>query len=256
MRALVNGIIVGCLLLILAGSAGAQTKNVALDDLLGDWLNRDYVEALKKTRSPLESLKMRYSAMTFTKKARWYEWMVVVNFHEAGRFNNIDGLHHSGTADNYTLEFNKNQYGRTIPENDRIVYPDGSLDALAWLSIIDGKEQRIQFVRVKPTMEAYVNQVVLAGEYTDTTGRKIVFTDNCKAIWPDETFTYVLGLDHVLTKCDYLYITEPGAKKYLAYAFEWKDSKLLIYNVVRPTEGFEAMYPAREPVYVLTPAKK
>jgi hypothetical protein len=248
MRVLLKGFFAGCLLLVLAGSAGAQATKVTLDSLVGDWLNRDYVEALNKTKSPLASLTSRYSHMTFYKRGQSYGWVVVQGFDSVERANMIDGLKPTGEPGTYAFIYSPVQRESTGIGNDRIVYPDGSPDTIAWIG--DG---RVRFVRVRPSMELYVNHVVLAGDYTDAKGRKFRFTDDCRAEWPDTTFTYRIGLGYALVRCDYLWIP---AEKNRPLAFEWKDGKLLVYDVIRPTPGFEAMHPSGAPLHVLTPVKK
>jgi hypothetical protein len=260
MHALVNGSVVACILVLLAGNARPQAAKVTMDDLLGDWLFKGYVGTLKKTKSPWEAIKpilqnqSRYTALRFTKESGGYEWLVIINFHE-GLTYNIDGIRPTGT-NTYALVYDKEQDSGRETENDRIVYPDGSSDALSWVFTLEGKEQRIQFIRVKPSMEAYVNRVVLVGNYTDISGRSFVFTDACEAKWPGKTFTYEIGLDHIFPECDYIYVpAERDGTKLRAYAFEWKNGKLLVYNV-RYSNDADVMHPSGDPLYVLTPKRK
>ena len=257
MRALVNGVFAGCLLLMLACGAEPQAGKVTMESLLGDWLNKNYVASLKKTKSPLKSWKGIYhTSLRFTKEPTGYEWVVEFNFHE-GLTYNIDGLRPTSVPNTYMLVFNGDQDSMRETENDRIVYPDGSSDALSWVFTLEGKEQRIQFIRVKPSMEAYVNRVVLAGNYTDISGRSFVFTDACEAKWPDKTFTYTIGLDCVLAHCDYFSIpAEKDGNRYLEYAFERKQGKLYLYSVHFAAEAPDFLVRDKKPLHVLTPKRK
>jgi hypothetical protein len=254
MRVLLRSFTTGCLLLVFTVSAGAQATKVSLDSLVGDWLNRDYVEALNKTKSPLASLTNRYSSMTFAKIGQSYWWGVEANFHTPERSNEVVGLKPTGEAGTYAFEYSAVQRGSTIQRDDLIVYPDGSPDGIAWVGFESGEKQRIHFIRVRPTMELYVNHVALAGDYTDWKGQKFRFTDDCRAEWPDTTFTYRIGLDHVFNECDYLRTGDARTNTLLEYAFQWNGGKLYLYNVV--SFGPEIKQLSGPTLHILTPVKK
>ncbi|MDP2982182.1 MAG: hypothetical protein Q8O92_02485 [Candidatus Latescibacter sp.] len=254
MSRLMNGVSAGCILLTLAGAAEVQEAKVSINDLLGDWLNKTYVDSLRKTLSPRASVKgIYYTAIRFTKIHEGFKWIIDFNFHEGLPYT-IDSLKVAGT-DTYSLIFNKEEVSGRETMDDRIVFPDGSFDDLSWVFTDKGKEQRIRFIRVRPSMEKFVNRIVLAGTYTDTSGRRFLFTDDSEAKWPNKTFIYEIGLDCVLAHCDHFSIpAEKDTKGAKFYAYERKNDKLYLYNTVFLYDVI--MEPEGSPLYVLTRKRK
>jgi hypothetical protein len=261
MRAFATGVFTVSLILMFAGSVEPQANKVVMDDLLGDWMSRTYQSSIERTRSPLLASRIfshqksiRYAVLSCEKDSGRIIWGATSNFHEGVRYR-IDGLKPADAPNTYVLVFNKEQDTPRETENDRIVFPDGSSDALTW--VFDaGMKRRINFGRVKPSLDAYVNHMVIAGTYTDPSGKLFEFTDGFEAKWPDKTFKYTIGMDCVLTDCDYIIVpAEMDGTQYRVYGYEWKQGKLYLYKAGHPGGG-DHIKRNTGPLYVLTPKPK
>jgi hypothetical protein len=241
-----------CFLLVTVGCADAQEKKTILDDLVGDWINKTYVETLQKTKSPLESWQgIHRTAFNVKKTTSGYELGINFNFHEGGWDAMIDSLR-SLAANTYAPVFISGQDIDHDSENNRFLYPDGSPDTLTWLFTENDKEKRISFVRAKPSKEVYANRIVLAGNYTDANGRKFGFTGDCRAEWPDTSFSYEIGLDVVQSHCDYIELIPHEGHPPYRFAFEWKNGFLTIYTTRISIDGV-CIERGEKPLYILTP---
>ena len=119
-----------------------------------------------------------------------------------------------------------------------------------WISNNEEKQ-----IGLEPTIDEYVNKIVIAGTYTDEKGQNYTFEEPGLAVWPEKTFKYVVGLDCFWTRREFDYI-EIFGEKYekiypMQYGFEWKDNRLLIYEIQNVYH--DTTKRADEPLYILTP---
>jgi len=230
-----------------------EPARIAPDMLEGAWLNKAIYDTLLTTKSPYRAIRgIYYTACEFKRKSGYLDWLVALNFHE-GMGYPLAALETTTVPDMYRPVFHVFRYCGDIAANNRFVITDSTRPAsFEWLfapRFPEGAgELQLTFVRVEPTVEDYINRVCLAGTYTDEKGREFVFTDDQTALWPERSFDYHIGLDHVITKCDYIYSV--GER---FYSFAWENGKLLISNVHPNKEFEEQLIPDDTPLYVLTP---
>jgi hypothetical protein len=246
-----SGLSAGFVLIALAGVARAQENTAVLEQILGNWLEQGYVETLVKTRSPLQALKTAHQkgihsvALRLEKDAEGYVWAATGDFHEGIPYS-VDGLRSLG-KNTYEPILTKRNMEET---GNRIVFPDGSKDALAWMFASGGKQHRLRFFRIN---DRFVNQAVLAGAYTDQGGRVFVFDGVDKAVWPDKSFAYTICLDTGFTQTDCIFVPEEKVgNRYRTYVFEWKEGKLYIYDIKGNGDEIQR---ADTPLYVLSSRK-
>jgi len=252
-----NFSLAGVFLLALSCDAESQVKTVDMDRLHGDWLEQAYLQILVKTRSPAKALKGMHiplgaSSLNFSRKSAWTEWTIVSGFHEFMWYR-VTGLKPAG-ENTYALRFSEKQECAFISEDNRIrLFPD-SPDSLEWLFTLEKKQRRIQYIRVHPSGEEYMNGLLLAGEYDGPKGQRYIFESSGRAIWPDKTFNYSLALDSNLERGDGCFIvpTEKDEWRYMAYMFERKNGKLYLYHIHYEGDT-QIMRSDPKPLYVLTP---
>jgi hypothetical protein len=210
-------VVVGC---VAASSASASTQKPGLEpesaaSLLatGDYLRGDYITALRKTRSPIQSEVREAPQLIQVRKSKTgLSLQVIFNFHEGGPTFAVGS------------------------DRSVVVQSSAEMDVSnAKLSIVDehhfkfgyatNPEDTYIFVR---DASAYVAGEVLVGTYTDDKGQSYVFGKDGWAIFPHRKFRYAVGVDHVLNHYDY-YEDETSPVK-TVYAFKRLDGQLQIFG--------------------------
>ena len=99
---------------------------------------------------------------------------------------------------------------------------------------------------------------MIAGNYKDEQGRTVIFEESGKAIWPDKTFKYVVGLDCYWTNSKFDYFEVTGYKYKgiypMRYGFEWRGNTLCIYEIANVNQD-TTVERKTKPLHVLTPQK-
>ena len=262
-----------CLALALLAPVPTMAEEVTLALLTGEWLNREYIDHLEATRSPVKvpfDGNRRWTALYFSRGNRYFEWKQVLSYHE-GVFLRITGLQPEPEAGIYRVLFHDRQtHGRATGEDRFLIPHTRPLEEMTWLfDELYGptpRKRRIAFRRVEPDIAAFVNRTVIAGTYTDRRGRSFTFEENGAGAWPDSTFfTYTVELDKhgAAGRYDVFHVpTDPADyRRRRTYAFEWKDDRLLIFptreaDLTRPfTPGVDPVWiRAESPLFILQAA--
>ncbi len=171
--------------------------------LAGDYLRKDYLDTLVKTRSPFRSVASDTPQLVSVAIENGRPVLnTVFNFHEGGP------------------EF------LTRPDGSIAVKPGYGLKvANPTFIAIDAQHFRLGFDDFAPEVYSfvgnsgrYVADLVLAGEYVDQHSRHYVFAKDGNATFPDRKFRYSVGMDHILNGFDYF--QDDTAKK--TYGFRRK----------------------------------
>ena len=161
--------------------------------------------------------------------------MVICNFHEGGTEFKVTGIKQTTKKGAYDLIVQVPDYASEKKSKFTFIKKDSS-DEIQWT--YESGHQKIinSFIRVEPSVSVFVNRLLLAGEYIDGKGRKFLFTESGKAMWPGKNFGYEIILDYVGSpaSCDFLMeVDERGrySNPAVLYRFLWEGNKLLIYQV-------------------------
>jgi len=209
---------------------GMEPESAASLLVTGDYLRGDYIMALRKTRSPIQSEACGAPQLIQVRKRKTgLSLQVVINFHEGGP----------------TFVVGKD---RSV-----IVRSSAEMDVSnAKLSIVDGHHFKFGYGKNRADIytfvrdaSAYVAGEVLVGTYTDDKGRSYAFGKDGWAIFPHRKFRYAVGVDHVLNHYDY-YEDETSPVK-TVYAFKRLDGLLQIFR----TQGEMGQVVDERPTVVL-----
>lgn len=228
-----------------AGACFSQTDAHAelLETLRGEWLSQSYLEALEETRSPIKASGGPVTAFKILKEGDSYQWMQIFGFHEAINLEIYD-VKPAREAHSYLVFCDSEIEGGS--EKIMLQNPD-SFDVLVWIKHQQRGVDTLTFIRARPDIESFINQMVLAGDYTDDAGRRFSFSPSGEARWPDRSFSYQINLDHEGVDCDVFSILHE--EEWQGYGFAWRQNKLLIY----PVQGVEILSCAKQPLFILTP---
>ena len=220
------------------------------------WLNCEYVETLKTTRSPMKAAQdIYYVSINFKKSDTNIEWEQIYNFHEGLKLP-LDGFKKM-VDDSYMPVLNKSEVDYYSVKDDRLVFTGNPIDKIEWnfkdKNTNPGELKNLKFVRAEPNVETFINRYAIAGKYKDEQGHIYTFSEEGKAVWPDKTFDYETGLDFILTKFDYFFNeSEYEINKPVIVGFEWINNKLHLFKGFdnEQTGGF---LKENKPYLILTP---
>jgi hypothetical protein len=211
----------------------------------GEYLSTEYIEELRRTRSPLKAGGRRggLELVRVRREGKQFVVQPIINFHEGGS------------------EFAINSDGSIARA------PEPSITGLSNVSatVLDDHTIRLGYGDFKPATyvcvddaATYVSKAVLAGRYKDEQGRRYNFQEDGWAVFPERKFEFEIGLDHVLN--DYDYFMDAGHdKKHLlwrVWAYKWNRNTLQIFKTRGEDEegGFEEIV-GRKPLFVLHPVR-
>ncbi|MFC1490386.1 hypothetical protein ACFL6K_04180 [Candidatus Latescibacterota bacterium] len=251
-----------CLLFIYYLSEGRFAN---LNQIEGEWFNKQFIEELERTKSIRKSYNVDnntlYTAFNISRKdPSYFNWDRSYRYHE-GDLLTITRIVPLADPNIYLILFHKEQTHSPITSQDRFLIKK-SLNEIVWifnpLYSSSNSEQRVTFVRLEPSIEEYINNIIIAGKYTDENGRIFEFNKSGDAIWPEKVFKYQVGLDTYWAEGKFDYFVVEGEKFQgiypMRYGFEWVDNKLLIYEIAE-VNFLTQVSRKLKPLYILTPEK-
>lgn len=113
------------------------------------------------------------------------------------------------------------------------------------------------YTKMNMTLDDFINTKNLSGEYRDQNNKTYRFTSDKQAIWPDQSFSYVIldfnypECNDFWEECNPICVIDKDTKKATGkyYGYKFVNDELYIYNV-RPGEPW-GYYPEEKPVLVL-----
>ncbi|MCC6488190.1 MAG: hypothetical protein IT364_11890 [Candidatus Hydrogenedentes bacterium] len=204
--------------------AGAQGQALLKP---GEYLRSDYMGSIQSTHSPHASCRMNEVQLVIVSvESEENRLQEILNFHEGGA---IFGLLPSGTV--------------------RIVESAGEDEADVSVTVLSDNRFSIAYKGRKPelftnvgSVDAWVAANTIVGEYRDKEGGVYTFGTDGVARFPDKTFKFTVGVDHVLQPFDHLY----GGGFWWAYRI--KGDSLKIFD----TKGELNMKMESKPLFVLS----
>lgn len=201
-----------------------------LPKLVGTWINVQYIDVLRKTKSPKRAIIERTS-FRIERKADNYGWMQIYSFNE-GVYRKLEGLKPSGDRNSYIVLHDAMKFWLdtwTISEDGQSLVwsyrPQGG-------SPTNEKEyDKASFIRIGMTEVEFVNRVVLVGEYRDGKDQLYEFSTNGIAKWPGDVFRYEVEVNGpALSECDFLKKYDDEGKLLDRMGFRWQGNDLLLYK--------------------------
>jgi len=233
--------------------AGSTNIEQPSSVLVETWLSSDYVDVLRRTRSPkkaIESMGSYKTCIDVYRAETKLKW-ISQNFHEHVYEFECDLDEYSGQRE---IAFQSSYDTAEVVAHGTMLSADTLLleyrDRLATWS---GK-----YVKASPSLEVFVNNLLLAGSYLNQVGDTCVFHESGVASWRQESFRYEVYLDYVFSYPDGFWCPDVwspfGWQPYCH--FQWKKGKLYIYDTYKTIPDGEYAIPYKEPLLILTPVKK
>lgn len=217
----------GAFLAIVSGCGHPKSRSTNSAALLqlqaGDYLSSAYIAELTRTRSALAAGETgTLTSVSVTRTGSKISIIPGFNFHEAGEEFMV--------AEDGSISVDPN-----VTHTRKV-----SAEALNDHTLKFGYEDipPASFALVKDEY-AYVARIMIVGKYHDARGRIYEFADDGRAIFPERTFKYDIGLDHVLNPYDYY--TESGK----TWAFKRNNKELQIFATADTDDGFEQITSAK-----------
>lgn len=232
-----------------------QKDRVFIKDLEGTWIATDYVERLKKSRSPNVSGRKGGVAIKIQREGPVYP-ILFTNFQRAVLQSVID-VQPDRKPKSYRLAVAKEDRGAVNAADLSYVYfrgereANGAFKTLSISEPIFAKNKFLAYQRLDVPLEQFVNATVISGKYADAQGNTYEFSDSGDAVLPDVKFGYEVSLDaKAASNCDLLEShreRDPQGKQRIGFA--WKGDKLELFKVT----GTKAPYKCEaQPYAVLT----
>ena len=220
--------------------------------LKGQWLNDDYINYIKATKSPI-------------KASGSINCWPIFQFYQDDRdiiFGASTTDFHQGIGDGVSSfkELSKKGYYKVVAGKRFPDYPftftihftnDSVVNQLEIVDMKNNKKTIYHRMTEKNIREA-VNIILLAGIYQDSKGQKYIFNENQIAIWPNIKFNYEICLNRVFATSDsFFLVTDKGDYVGKSYSFEIKNNTLSLYET-KPVEEGEGKIRDSKPFLILT----
>ena len=209
----------------------------------GFWCREEYIKKLHESKSATNaSQKFDYIGITFLKYTDSWESAKYQNSHEVAIWGPFEG---DGGIIKEAALLSKNKielifFDTTIMRLDgqKIIFITDNLENPQKITL-EYKGKKINFVKLKGTLEDYINLITLVGKYKDHNGNIYVFNENKTAVWPNKNFKYEIGFDPIWSSDDFIYVIgENNKSTNIIYCYEWKDDRLYIYNGISDRDGY------------------
>jgi hypothetical protein len=174
-------------LLGLSATTWADTR------LEGVWLNQDYAQALKHTCSPRAAVALHTIPLLWV-SAEGTHLSLSLNMHEMPEFKIENYDRNSGVINlSPEADFVRSLHlsGETL--HLEYFFPEETARSARFFRVAAAAEE----AELQTTVETWVAQQLLVGEYQDQEGNSYHFTPS-EVDWKGERFTYQIILDYVL----------------------------------------------------------
>jgi hypothetical protein len=217
-------------------------NNKIFNELAGTWLNKKYITALYRTKSPVKSARgILIDTLNIMRNDSSYECMEVYNFTEGGHSKIISALS-SIDSNTYLLTVQADYLEGETPPHYLIVNTKTNMMEIHYQE----NGQKFEFIKIGESIDNYLNKVVLAGKYKDSKNNTYIFGVNGEGFWSGKKFRYQIYYRPAASHID-CFLIKNNNDEYTGeqYAFEWKGNQLFIY-VARSIEGSDADFFAKD----------
>jgi hypothetical protein len=225
------------LLGVLLAAATTLPGPAALRD--GDYLNVAYMVRIQEARSPLAADSAGHMLLyRVARKADDAELLGVHNFHEGGVILRLQPggvvrvIEPSGAVAPVVNVTGPGAFSVRWPKNRTATLPASHEDGdYAWVG----------------NAESWVARQILVGTYRTASGFTMTFQPDGTVVLPMEVGLCTIGLDHVLTRFDYLF------GPHCNYGFKFSDGQLSLFETYETADGFDRQ--RHQPKWVLRRTK-
>ncbi|MDX9889037.1 MAG: hypothetical protein RBS51_07260 [Anaerovoracaceae bacterium] len=229
---------------------GVYTKEEMVLKITGTWVNEEYKNNLTSTKSPYRSIcELPWLEILADNNEIFYN--EYLNFHEGGTGGTITDIVFDADNNRYDIELKSYFENSLIELQPSIIISENPGEGSSIIYTNQEGEIVHQFFQIDKSPALYANEVILAGSYKDSEGNQYTFTNDGKAIWPQESFDYQIQLDFIgqptfadengdFYEADYfMRVSKDGlAFEDSIYSYEIKGEQLLIFK----GHGQEGLY--------------
>jgi hypothetical protein len=205
-------------ILFLLVSCSPKPAPFMLGQLKGEWLNKVIVDSLIVTKSPRKSI---YSCD-------------ISNITIGDDFITGEEVFHATLNGRLvkTLNATKTPFVFTVAGsiNDTIAILDKDTMNTVYLS-----KGKITIVRLKDSLNVFVNRIIIAGKYRDIHGKVYIFTEDGITNWPRNETKYSICIDYNSIEKDCITFTDQGGKS-ISYGFSFKGKHLRFHKEKKYSE--------------------
>src|SRR5262245_21260898 len=164
---------------------------LGVSDFAGEWVVQDYIREVQRTRTPHQAWSSKPWTLSFsivrTNQGPDYEFNSTT-FHEAGLLGPILRLQPTQQPSEFRMVL--------ADQNESVILriESGDKRPIAAVRAIDSSGNSELFLRLPGTLAHYMNRLILAGDYEDSSGSKYSFSESAEAQWPDRRFGYEISL--------------------------------------------------------------
>ncbi len=221
----------------------------ALNNAPETWLLSEYVDLLKKTRSPekaFNSIKDKYFVIElYRHDSNW--WWQFSNFHEGGLSAHCDTSAYPGKSIIAFMDSSFSIKG-TLSDPNTI-----TLDYYS-----EGDSWKNKFVKATPSLKEFVNNILISGKYLNQNGDTCIFQPDGIARWGySKPFKFEIELDFIFAYPDGFFLPFHqevyGREEY--FHFKWRDAKLYIFETYMVYPEGEGATVYKDPLLILTPVR-
>jgi len=181
---------------------------------VGDYLREDYIKQLRMRHSAVHAdIGDAPTLLEVDKRDKNLHVQTIINFHEG----------------DVSLEWDGDKKVRVLDDGSQVGNVRLFADRSDSLMLEYGQHGLARYVFVG-NAEQYVGRELLVGRYVSSDGKPYEFGQDGVAVFPDHTFKYVAGVDHVINHFDYLTDTESGK----IFAFKRTGADIELYNTSGP----------------------
>ena len=216
---------------LFVSSCGQRTAipRFQVADFTGEWVVKDYIEEVRRTREPHQAWSPELWALSFSvvkagPQAKYDFNATTLN--EGGLSGTISRLEPAERSDVLRLVI--------AGQEDYLLLriESGDKHPVETVRVEDSRGSSALFVRLPTTLEQYVNRLVIAGRYRDVSGEEYSFDEAGEARWPGKTFHYEVSLNPIEAGCEYIEHDDPngvGGRK--RYGYRWNEEELDLFDI-------------------------
>lgn len=220
-----------------------RKDRVFVKDLEGLWITRDYVEALRSTRQPLEAArKASPIVIKIQKDARGFP-ILRTDFNKAVLLKVVE-IEPEGAPDAFRIVAAANDSGAVSSLEATYIRvrgkksEQGRFEALSMSEPAFSKKRFRDYIRADEGLAALVNGLTVAGSYLDENKRSAVFTRAGEATLGNEKFAFEVSLATKGVPCNMIEsATDPADGPKRRIGFAWKSGKLQLFEVTDAGAG-------------------
>lgn len=213
-----------------------RKDRVFVRDVEGLWITRDYVEALRATRQPLEAARKASPVVVkIQKESRGYA-IVRTDFNQAVLMKVVD-IEPEGKAGAFRIAAAASDGGAISASEVTYISvrgrknDQGRFDSLSMAEPTFSKKRFREYVRADEGLASLVNAATVAGAYVDQDKRNVVFTRGGEATLGTDKFPYEVSLVTKGVACNLIESTSEAADApRRRIGFAWKAGKLHLFD--------------------------